>query len=134
MREFDTETLKLIAAFESLTRTEVRDCLSAENSMVYFLVNAGKAGIAIGKNGNTIKAVEKLFNKPIKILEYSADEKEFVKNLVPQAQKIEISGERACVTVPLKERGAVIGKNGSNIKVLCSLLERNSNIKKLELK
>lgn len=132
MREFDTETLKLIAAFESVTKSEVRDCLPGE--MIYFLVNSGKAGVAIGKSGKTIKTAEKLFGKPIKILEYSPECTEFVKNLIPQAQKIEISGEKACVTVPLKERGAVIGKSGSNIKVICLLLERNSSIKKLELK
>lgn len=132
MREFDTEVLKLITAFENITNSEVRDCVAA--GQLYFLVNSGKAGLAIGRNGSTIKIAEKMLGRKIKIFEYSLDEKEFIKNLIPQAQRIEVNGEKAFVTVAAKERGAVIGKNGSNIKTVCLLLERNSNIKKLELR
>lgn len=133
MREFDTQTLKLITAFENITNSEVRDCIAGEK-ILYFVVNPGKAGLAIGKNGRTIKIAEKMLGKQIKIFEYSEDNKKFIKNLVPQAKEIEINQEKACLVVASKDRGAVIGKNGSNIKILSQILERNSNLKKLEIK
>ncbi len=132
MRIFDTNTIKVISAFEKLTRSEVRDCIINENS-IYFLVNKGKMGLTIGKGGKTIKSAEKLFKKQIKVFEYSPDQEEFVKNLMPQASKIEIKGSKVVVSAGNK-RGILIGKNGLNIKCIKILLERNSDIKKLEVK
>ncbi|MBL7160098.1 MAG: NusA-like transcription termination signal-binding factor [Candidatus Aenigmarchaeota archaeon] len=131
MRAFDDETIKAIAAFENMTGAHVRDCLF--NDTVYFLVSQGKVGKAIGKGGETIRAAEKMFNKPIKIFEFSEDQKQFVKNLIPCAQKIEVNNEKATVTIISKDRGAVIGKSGSKIKILRDFLERNANIKELKI-
>ena len=69
MREFDTDMIKLIAAFENISKTEVRDCIN--NDSIYFLVNTGKIAIAIGKGGQTIKAAEHHLKKQIKIFEWA---------------------------------------------------------------
>ena len=58
--------MQLIAEFEKLTGTEVRDCIN--NESIYFLVNPGKAALAIGKGGQNVQNAEKVFRKPIKIL------------------------------------------------------------------
>lgn len=131
MREFDTDKIRLITAFENITGTEVRDCIS--NDMIYFLVNPGKVAIAIGKNGQMIKTAEKMLGKAIKIFEWSEDSKEFIKNMIPQVQKIDIDEDKATISVGIKDRGAVIGKAGSNIKVIREFLFRNSNIKELKV-
>ncbi len=131
MREFDTDVIGIIATFENVTKTEVRDCISNDN--LYFLVNPGKVAVAIGKSGQTIKAAEKMFKKSIKIFEWAEDEKEFIKNMIPQAQKITINDDKAQVTLNSKDRGAVFGRGGSNIKIIREFLSRNSNVKELKV-
>jgi len=132
MREFDIETIGVIVTFENATGTEVRDCLIGDDS-IYFLVNEGKVGMAIGKGGQVIKNAEMMFRKSIKVLEWNPDINIFVKNLVPQALKITIKGDQATVSIVAKDRGAVIGKGGQNIKNLRELLERNSSLKDIKL-
>jgi len=131
MRNFDTKTIRMITAFENITGTEVRDCIYSET--VYFLVNPGKIAKTIGKNGQTIKTAERLLRKSIKVFEWDSDEERFIKSMIPQAQNIVINENRATVTLDSKDRGAVIGRKGYNIKMIRELLERNSNIKELKI-
>lgn len=131
MRNFDNNTLMVITAFENITGTEVRDCICSD--IIYFLVNPGKIAMTIGKNGNNIKTAEKMLGKPIKVFEWAEDEREFLKNMVSRAQKIDLRDEKATVTINQEDRGAVIGREGSNIKTIRELLVRNSNIKELKI-
>jgi N utilization substance protein A len=131
VREFDADTMQLIAGFENLTGTEVRDVI--KNDVIYFLVNPGKAALAIGKGGQAVQEAERQLNKPIRIFEWAENPEQFIKNLIPSVKKIELNGEKAIVTVDPKERGSVIGKGGSNVNVLRELLSRNSPIKELKV-
>ena len=131
MRDFDGELISIINTFENLSKTQVRDCL--KNDCLYFLVETGKAGLAIGKGGQTIKSAERTFQKKIKIFEWDADETKFISNLVPLATKVEIKDGIASVSLDNKNRGIVIGKLGSNIKALNELIQRNSSIKELKI-
>jgi NusA-like KH domain protein len=131
MRNFDTDIIRTINAFENITGTEVRDCVCSE--IIYFLVNPGKMAIAIGKNGQNIKVAEKMLKKPIKIFEWSEDYEQFVKNMIPTTQKINLDGEKLVITIGKENRGLIIGKKGANIKVIREFLERNSNIKELKI-
>jgi len=131
MRNFDNDTIKVITAFESITGTEVRDCICSDT--IYFLLNPGKIAIAIGKNGQNIKTAEKMFGKPIKVFEWAENDEQLIKNMIPKAQKIDINGEHATVTLNSENRGAVIGREGSNIKAIREFLKRNSNIKELKV-
>lgn len=131
MRNFDTDIIKMINEFENLTRTEVRDCICSD--VIYFLINPGKMAITIGKNGQNIKNAERVLKKPIKIFEWNDNVEEFIKNMIPQAQKININGEKVTVTITIETRGAVIGRAGGNIKAIREFLDRNSNIKELKI-
>ena len=132
MREFDIDTIGVIVTFENMTGTEIRDCIISDD-VIYFLVNEGKIGMAIGKGGQVIKNAEKTFRKQIKVLEWNADNQQFIKNMIPQAQKINIKGNIVSISITNKDRGAVIGKGGQNIKILRELLGRNSDLKDLKL-
>ncbi|MBN2202845.1 MAG: NusA-like transcription termination signal-binding factor [Candidatus Aenigmarchaeota archaeon] len=131
MRNFDNSTIQLITAFENIARTEVRDCLCLDT--IYFLVNPGKMAKTIGKNGYNIKSAEKMLGRPIKVFEWSDDQTQFIKNIIPKAQKVEIEDGKCTVTLSSENRGSIIGKKGSNIKALRILLERNSDIKELKV-
>ncbi|MFH8086290.1 MAG: NusA-like transcription termination signal-binding factor [Candidatus Aenigmatarchaeota archaeon] len=133
---FNTETIRLITLFENLTGARIKDCLvDKESNTVYFLVEEGMIGIAIGKNGNVVRNAEKLIGKNIKIFEFSKDLKTFVKNLIPQANEIRIKNENNLVKVEIKvdkkEKPLVIGRDEKNLKILKQLFQRNHKVNDL---
>ena len=123
--------IKLITTFENITGTEVRDCICS--NVIYFLVNPGKIALTIGKGGKTIKVAERLIKKSIKVFEWNEDEEQLIRNMIPNLQRLEVNQDSAVVTIESKQKGAVIGKEGSNIKVIRGFLERNSHIKELKV-
>lgn len=135
MRKFDTETLQMLRVFEDITGAEVRDCIvDNNNGSIVFVVSPGQMGLAIGKNGMNIKMAEKLLRKHIKVFEYSEDIEQFVKNLIPFVRRIEIKDEKIIVWVDPQKKGKIIGKEGSNIKLIRKIIERNCKIKQIEVR
>ncbi|MFB6076192.1 MAG: NusA-like transcription termination signal-binding factor [Candidatus Aenigmatarchaeota archaeon] len=133
MRDFSRETIELMNIFSEITNVDARDCISGEDR-IYFLVEPGKAGLAIGKNGKSIKKLQKALNKRVKVFEYSEDEKDFVKSMIPEAKNINIKDDKAIVKISKKDRGKVIGKGGSNIKKVREFIKRNSVLEGLDIR
>lgn len=133
---FNTETMRYIALFESLTGAHAKDCLvlEGEDSRIVFVVKSGDMGLAIGKNGNNINRVKKQIGRHIEVIEYNDDPKEFVKNLFQPATikgiAISTKGERsvAIVDVAAKDKGLAIGKNGRNINKVKLLAQRHHKV------
>lgn len=132
MKSFDMQTIGFINAFEKCTKVDVLDCIFDDNS-VYFLVEFGKAGMAIGKSGKNIKNLQMMVKRQVKVYEYNKEPKKFIENMIPKG-KIEVNGSSANVTIDPKDKGKTIGRMGCNIKKIRELLERNSEIKKLDIK
>jgi len=132
--KFDTETIRLITFFENFTGVSVKDCLIGDNC-IYFIVEEGKVGIAIGKNGSSVKNVERMVGRSVKLLEFSNDLNVFVKKLIPQVNEIKVRNENGRVIVDIKvekkNRALVIGRGGRNLKVFKKLLQRTHNINEL---
>ena len=132
---FNTESIRLITLFENLTGTMVKDCVIDDtNNTVYFVIEEGKVGIAIGKNGGCVKNVERLIKKNVKIFEFSGDLGSFIKNLIPQASDVRIkNGESIMVEVKVdkKDKAIVIGREGKNLKLFKELLHRNHGVNEL---
>jgi N utilization substance protein A len=134
---FDTETIRLITLFENVTGATVKDCIFNGNT-IYYVIDEGKVGIAIGKNGASVKHAEKLVGKTIKLFEFSNDIIKFVKNLVPEASEVKIrNGDEGTVVeihVEKKNRAVVIGRDGKNLKLFKELLQRNHKVNELHVK
>ncbi len=79
--KFDSETLKHINLFQSVTKATVKDCIIDTNK-VLFVVERGQAGLAIGKNGTNIRNMERLLKKKVEVLEFSNDLKSFLDNII----------------------------------------------------
>lgn len=131
--KLSTDTIRIIAAFEKVTKVHAKDCIVTEEC-IYFLVNPQKIGLAVGKNGTVIKELRKIFGKPIKIFGYSDDPEILIKNLIPNIKSVEINNGSATVTVPPNERTAVIGRNGNNIKIIKEILSRHCKITEFKLR
>ena len=54
--KYDSESMSLMALFESVTGAKVKDCIV--NEKVIFIIEENEMGKAIGKNGANIKMVE----------------------------------------------------------------------------
>lgn len=136
MQIFDTETIRLINLFENVTGAPVKDCLiEPSTNTIYFIVEEGKVGIAIGKNGNSVKNAERITGKMIKLFEFSKDVVLFVKNLIPQATEVKIRSENDKTIVEIKvekkNKALVIGREGRNLKIFKELLQRNHGVNDL---
>lgn len=134
--KFDTETIRLITLFESLTDAPVKDCLiDNENNTIYFIINEGKVGIAIGKNGCSVRRAEKIIGKNIKVFEFSKDLSVFLKNLIPQTNEIKIRNESEKIIVEIKvdknSKALVIGRDGKRIRLFKELIQRNHSVDEL---
>lgn len=132
-KKFDKEIIQAMNLFEETTDVETVDCVDDEDS-IYFLVEPGRAGAAIGKNGEKIKKVGNMLNKRVKVFEYSDGDVDFVKNMIVEANEIDIDGDTALVDVDKEDRGKVIGSDGNNIEKVRILLRRNSDIEDVKLK
>lgn len=133
MRDFGRDTIELMNMFSKVTNVDARDCVLGD-SRVYFLVEPGKAGLAIGKNGKNIKKLQNSLKKRVKVFEYSEDDEDFIKSMVPEAKDVNIRGDKAIVKISKKDRGKVIGKEGSNIKKVRKFIKRNTDLEGLDIR
>jgi len=135
--ELNTNTIRLLNLFENITNVRVMDCFE-NGDTVYYVVEEGKAGLAIGKGGSSIKYIEKIVGRHVKVYEYSPDAVEFVKNLVPVAQDVKIIQEDdktiAEIKINKKDKGIVMGRNGEKFKILKEILKRIHDINDVRLK
>jgi len=127
----DMQAIRFLTLFENVTNVAVKDCIVNDN-IVYFIVEEGKAGLAIGRNGSLIKNVERMIGRKVKVYEYSSDLFKFVKNLIPQCKQVEMredGGKKTIlVKVSKKDKGLVIGRGGEKIKIYKEILKRVHNI------
>jgi N utilization substance protein A len=134
---FTTETIRLLTLFENITNVPVRDCF-IDNGVIYYIVKEGKIGLAIGKDGVSIKRVEKVIGKKVKVFEYSSDPETFVKNIIPQCKEINVINQDDKLIVEVKvsknDRGFVIGRGGEKIKIYKEILKRVHNISDIQVK
>jgi N utilization substance protein A len=133
--KLDTEGIRCIGVFESLTGARVMDCVvDNEANKVIMVVKKGDMGLAIGKGGSKINEVKKLLRKEVEVVEHSADIKEFIENLFRPAyvRSIELltKNDKICAYVEVfnKDKGIAIGKKGEKIKKVKLLVKRNQNI------
>ncbi|MCE5296239.1 MAG: NusA-like transcription termination signal-binding factor [Euryarchaeota archaeon] len=135
---FTEDTLRYIRLFEDMTRTRVRDCMEAEDKLV-FVVDPGQANRAVGKGGENVINLKNKTGKNIQVIEYSDDPETFIKNVFynynVQSVVMENRGNivHATVTVDPKVKGRAIGKNGRNLKIARDIVNRHHNVQSINV-
>lgn len=122
---YDAEVMQVISMFERMTRAQVKDCIMG--NPVIFVVEEGEIAKAIGKGGQHVRTLEKKLNKRVKVVEFSQDLLQFVKNLVAPLglAKAERDGEKLILAAKdLKTRGLLIGRNASNLRAYEAVVQR----------
>jgi len=128
----DQRTLQNIAAFQQITRARVIDCLENEIA-IFFVVEKGMRILALGVRGERLERLQRIFGKKVRVIEYSENLEEFVRNLVPEAQKIEIADKLVRIRVSKYHRPRVIGKDKRNLMIIQGFLKRLFNIEEVKV-
>ena len=97
--------------------TEIDDKLNR----VIFIINKGEMGLAIGKNGASIKNSQRAVGKEVELVEYSEDPKNFIINALNSKFITDIRLSKkvdgstiAVITVNHNRKGVIVGRNGKN--------------------
>lgn len=129
--KLDQDTLGLSSLMERITRVRVKDCFRDENSgTIYFVVETGQLGRAIGKGGSNIKKVQQEIGKRIRVVEYRERVVEFVKSFIYPAQVEEVveNEEMIIIKDPSKKtKSLLIGREGRNLMLINRAVKRFFN-------
>ena len=126
--------MKLMTLFESMTGAKVKDCIANERLM--FIIEENEMGKAIGKNGANIKRMENMLKKKIKLVEFSNDVLQFVKNMIYPIEALEIKNEENIVTIHGKDtssKAMLIGRERQNISHLGDIVKRYFDVKEIKV-
>lgn len=130
---FDTETVGYIRLFEERTGARVKDCLEAEEKLVY-VVYPGEVHKAVGPGGVLVERLKGLMKKEIQVVEFADDPETLVRNIFYwySPKKVDLlpkgKGRHATVTVDPVWKARAIGKQGKNLKVARAILLRHTDI------
>jgi len=131
--KLETHTIRTMATFEKITKTHAKDCIISE-SVVYFVVEPKKMGLAIGKNGANINSLRRILEKNIRIFSDAGNAEDFIRGIVPEAKSIKESENVLNVSINPQDRSLIIGRNGETIRAIRELLKRHYNISDVRLK
>lgn len=129
----DTETLGYIRLFEERTGARVKDCLHAEDKLV-FLVYPGEVHKAVGPGGVLVDRLKGMLKKEIQVVEYSDDAEVLARNIFYwySPKRVDLSpkgkGRHATVTVDPAWKARAIGKAGKNLKIARAILMRHCDV------
>jgi len=129
----DTETIGYIRLFEERTGARVKDCLEAEDKLV-FLVYPGEVHKAVGPGGVLVDRLKGMLRKEIQVAEWAEDPETLVKNIFYwyNPKRVDFApkgkGRPVTVTVDPAWKARAIGKQGKNLKVARSILLRHTDI------
>ncbi len=132
---FDTEMIKFMSLFESVTHAQLKDCFFDREKLV-FIVEQGEMGKALGKNKANIVKLEKMLKRKIKIVEFNPNRLQFITNYLAPLKIIDIKEEDDVVTVAgddTKTKGLIIGIKAQNLRNLEKTLSKYFTIQEIKV-
>lgn len=124
------DELQYMNMFEKMTKAQVKDCMVMDDELV-LVVKEGDMGLAIGRNGDTIKNVMERLGKNISVVEYSEKVEKFVRNIFAPVVLDDVNVQDGVVKIKSKESRRCIGKNGKKINRAKELMQRHFGIKEI---
>ncbi len=139
--KLSSDQLSLMSMLTGITGASARDCLIDDKlNRVIFVVAKGQMGLAIGKEGASVKKMENAVKRPVEVVEWADDVEGLVKNALGSRyiQDVKVTekadGTKAVVvTVDPRKKGAVLGLGGKNAERLRLLARRHFDVSSLQI-
>lgn len=132
---FDNNVLGLMNDFDKITHAKLKDCI-VEDDRIIFVVAENELRKAIGERGINAKRLSEMFRKKIKIVEYSDELLELIKNFIQPLKIKNISEEDNVVLIEsadTKTRGLLIGRAAQNLRQLENYIRRYIDVKEIKV-
>jgi len=131
-----SEQLSMLSMFQGLTGANARDCVvDDKRNRLIFVVAKGHMGLAIGKDGGSVRKMERAVRRPVEVVEWADDIEGFVKNSLgaKYVQEVRVTDrldgtKGVVVVVDHSKKGVVLGAGGRNAEKLRLLMRRYFNI------
>ena|SRR3989344_4126144 len=134
--KYNAELLKLMSMFENRTGVKIKDCFFDNFKRLWFVVNEGDVGRAVGRNGSKARRLEQLLKQRLRIFEFTPDLKAFVQGLIYplKAEEIIINGDIVTIKgADTKTKGLLIGRNAQNLGNYESIIKRYFPVEKVRV-
>ncbi len=133
--KLDTQLIKFIALFERITRAHVKDCFFQKEKLV-FIVGQGDLGKSLGKNKANLLKLEKLYNRKLKIVEFSPNMLQFIVNILYPLKVVDMKEEDGVVTITGPDahtKGLMIGAMAQNLRNLEGIVNKFFKVKEIRV-
>jgi transcription termination/antitermination protein NusA len=139
--KLSSEELSLISMFQGMTGASARDCVVDEKrNRLIFVVAKGHMGLAIGKDGASVKKIERAVRRPVEVVEWGDNIEELVRNALgaKYVQEVRVSdrldgSKGVVVIVDSRKKGAVLGIGGKNAEKVRLLAKRYFEINNVQI-
>ncbi len=128
--KYNMSTIGYISHFKKITGVDARDCFE-ENGTIVFVTGPKKAGLAVGRQGENVRRLNRDLKKEIKIVEASEGAEDLVASfLYPlQAQNIYVADKDGRKLLNIKfgsprERRFLLSDNLQKLKLLKIIVKR----------
>ena len=139
--KLSSDELSLMSMFQGMTGATARDCVIDEKrNRVIFVIAKGQMGLAIGKDGASVKKIERTVRRPVEVVEWADDVEGLVKNSLGArfVQEVRVSDrldgtKGVVVIVDSRKKGAVLGLGGKNAEKVRLLARRYFDINSVQI-
>jgi N utilization substance protein A len=122
---------RYIEELRILTKSTAIDCIIDDRfDRLIYIITPGDMGIAIGKNGDNIRKMQKVLGKRIEMVEYAEEPADFIRNIFKPAEVTAVTfsdNAQGEMKVSVRSRGEVgiaIGKGGCTIEKARIIIRR----------
>lgn len=136
-----SDQLSLMSMFQGMTGATAKDCvLDEKRNRVIFVVAKGQMGLAIGRDGASVKKIERAVRTPVEVVEWADDIEGLVKNSLGAkfVQEVRVTERMdgtkgVVVVVDSRKKGAVLGLGGKNAEKVRLLARRYFDIGNVQI-
>ena len=124
------ETIEKINLFENITKTKVKELIEKENILL-FIIEQGELIKIIANKGKSIKRLENLMHKRLRVIEFNQDPLKFVNNFIYPIKPLSISLNNDHIEIKVEDRkskGLLIGRESKNLDELNNLVKSYYNL------
>ena len=139
--KLSSDQMSLMSMFQGMTGATARDVIiDDKRERVIFVVAKGMMGLAIGKEGASVKKIERAVRRPVEVVEWADDIENLVKNSLgaKYVQEVRVSDrldgtKGVVVIVDSRKKGAVLGLGGRNAEKVRLLAKRYFDISNVQI-